>query len=152
MILRKAEEKDLWELATWFGSELEAIFWGGPHIRFPIQVEQLKKDIAWDKAVSYSLADNKELIGFAQIFDRFGFNHLGRVAISPIKRGQKLSFKLMELILDSTKATKKDHSLFVYEDNKAARRLYESYGFKIDTYPEGVEEKAGSLFMVKKHD
>ena len=150
MKLRKSEEEDLTILATWFNSQQEAIRWGGPKIRFPIDVKQLKEDLQWGFARSFSLVNGNEFLGFAQMFDRFGCNHLGRVAIHPAKRGKKLGHTLISLILDSNVGCHEDFSLFVYDDNPAAIKLYKNFNFKFQPYPEGLPTKKGSLFMVKK--
>ena len=149
MKLRKSEEIDLTTLSTWFNSQYEATRWGGPKIRYPIELAQLKEDLQWGTARSYSLVDNNELAGFAQMFDRFGFNHLGRVAIHPEKRGQKLGHRLVSSILELNHVAHKNFSLFVYEDNPAAIKLYQNLEFEFHPYPEGVPNKKGSLFMVK---
>lgn len=150
MKLRKSEEKDLTTLSTWFNSQYEATQWGGPMIRYPIDIIQLKEDLQWGTARSYSLVDKDELLGFAQVFDRFGFNHLGRVAIHPEKRGQKLGHKLVSLILELKNGIHKNFSLFVYEDNPAAIKLYQNLDFKFQPCPKELPTKKGSLFMVKR--
>ncbi len=150
MKLRKSEEIDLATLSTWFKSQHEAIRWGGPKIRYPIEFTQLKEDLQWGTARSYSLVDGNELLGFAQLFDRFGCNHLGRVAIHPEKRGKKLGHELVSSILELKNVMHKNFSLFVYEDNPAAIKLYQNFAFEFQPYPEGLPNKKGSLFMVKK--
>ena len=151
MNLRPATEHDLREISAWFLTESEAKSWGGPKIRFPFRLEQLKNDIEWDVADSFALVDKAgNLIGFAQIFNRFGCKHLGRIALSPKMRGRKLGYKLMASILKATDIDGVSFSLFVYKDNIPARRLYERIGFKVRAYPEGQPEIKGCLFMVKE--
>ena len=151
MKIRPANEQDLTELSGWFLTESEAKNWGGPSIHFPMCQEQLKIDIEWNVADSYALIDDyNNLLGFAQAFDKFGYKHLGRIAISPEMRGKKLGYKLMAALLNSTAVDGMSFSLFVYKDNIPARKLYDSLGFVGQAYPDGQPEIEGCLFMVKK--
>ena len=144
MKIRPANEQDLTELSGWFLTESEAKNWGGPSIHFPLSLEQLKIDIEWDVAQSYALVDEGgSLLGFAQVFDKFGCKHLGRIVVSPEMRGKKLGYKLMAALLTSASRDGVSFSLFVYEDNIPAKSLYESIGFEVRAYPEGKPEIKG---------
>ena len=152
MKIRSANEQDLAEIAGWFSTETEAKNWGGPSIHFPVILEQLKIDIQWDVADSYALIDESgNLLGFAQAFNKYGYKHLGRIAISPEMRGEKLGHKLMTALLNSIGNDDLSFSLFVHQDNIPAKNLYDSLGFEIQPYPEGKPEVKDSLFMVKKN-
>jgi ribosomal protein S18 acetylase RimI-like enzyme len=151
VIIRPANEQDLAELSGWFLTESEAKNWGGPSIHFPMSLEQLKIDIEWDVAQSYALVDEGgSLLGFSQVFDKFGCKHLGRIVVSPEMRGRKLGYKLMAALLDPVSQDGVNFSLFVYEDNIPAKSLYESIGFEVRAYPEGQPEIKDCIFMVKE--
>ena len=151
MKIRPANEQDLAELSGWFLTESEAKNWGGPSIHFPLSLEQLKIDIEWDVAQSFALVDEGgSLLGFAQVFDKFGCKHLGRIVVSPEMRGRKLGYKLMAALLNSASRDGVRFSLFVYEDNIPAKSLYENIGFKVRAYPEGQPEIKDCIFMVKE--
>ena len=151
MKIRPANEQDLAELSGWFLTESEVKNWGGPSIHFPLSLEQVKIDIEWDIAQSYALVDEGgSLFGFAQVFDKFGCKHLGRIVVSPEMRGRKLGYKLMAALLNSASKDGVSFSLFVYEDNIPAKSLYESIGFEIRAYPEGQPEIKDCVFMVKE--
>ena len=151
MKIRPANERDLAELSGWFLTESEAKNWGGPSIHFPLSLEQLKTDIEWDVAQSYALVDEGgSLLGFAQIFDKFGCKHLGRIVVSPGMRGRKLGYKLMAALLNSASQDGVNFSLFVYKDNIPAKSLYESIGFEVRAYPEGQPKIKDCIFMVKE--
>ena len=151
MKIRTANEQDLAELSGWFFTESDVKNWGGPAIRFPLNLDQLKIDIGWDAAESYALVDGRDnLLGFAQAFNKFGCKHLGRIALSPEMRGKKLGKNLMAALLKSAGAPGVCFSLFVYEDNIPAKRLYESIGFVTQKYPEDKPEIKGNIFMVKE--
>lgn len=55
----------------------------------------------------------------------------------------------MEALLDSVSETDSSFSLFVYDKNIPAKRLYERLGFEVRTYSEGRHEIKGCSFMVK---
>ena len=151
MKIRPANEQDLVELTGWFLTETEAKNWGGPSIHFPLSVEQLKIDIDWDVADSYSLIDEGgNLLGFAQVFNKFGNKHLARIVISPEMRGNKIGSEFMTTLLNSIGVDGVSFSLFVYEDNIPAKRLYDNLGFVVQPYPDGQPEIEGSKFMVKR--
>ena len=151
MKIRFANEQDLVVLASWFPTEKEAKNWGGPSIHFPISSKQLKIDIDWDTADSYALTDEAgRLIGFGQAFSKYGFRHLGRIALAPEMRGKKLSYSLMAALFESTGSEDMGFSLFVYEDNVSALKLYKHLGFVVQEFPDGKPEIKGCIFMVKK--
>ena len=151
MKFRPANEEDLAELSGWFLTESEARNWGGPPIHFPLSLEQLKIDIEWDVADSYALIDKDgNLLGFAQAFNKFGYKHLGRVVISPEMRGRKLGYKLMAALFNVAGTDGVSFSLFVYENNIPAKSLYESIGFVVQAYPEGIAQIEGCIFMVRE--
>ena len=150
MYLRQATENDLEKLSGWFSSKSEVKNWGGASIHLPLTLKQLKIDIEWNSAQSLALIDNNDLIGFAQFFDKFGFKHLGRIVVSPEMRGKRIGYTLMAALLDFAGTPEINFSLFVYEDNIPAKKLYESIGFKIRAYPEGEQESKERLFMVKE--
>lgn len=151
MKIRPANEQDLLELSGWFLTESEAKNWGGPSIHFPLSLEQLKIDIEWNIAHSYALVEKSgDLLGFAQVFNKFGCKHLGRIVVSPKMRGRKMGYKLMAVLLDSAGTNDVSFSLFVYTDNIPAKKLYESIGFEVRAYPEGRPEINDCIFMVKE--
>lgn len=148
---KPAGEQDLVELIGWFVTETDAKKWGGPSIHFPLTFDQVKIDIEWDVADSFSLiGENGNLLGFAQVFNKFGYKHLGRIVVSPKMRGRKLGYKLMAVLLNVVGKKDVNFSLFVYKDNIPAKRLYESIGFEAQAYPEGQSEIVNCIFMVKK--
>ncbi len=151
MYLRQATENDLKKLSGWFLSKSEVKNWGGASIHFPLILEQLKIGLEWNTAHSLALVGNHyDLIGFAQIFDKFCFKHLGRIIVSPEMRGKKIGYTLMTALLDPDGTTDVNFSLFVYEDNIAAKRLYENIGFKSRAYLKGQQKSKGRIFMIKE--
>ena len=151
MKIRPANDHDLMEVISWFLTETEVKSWGGPKIHFPLSLEQLKIDIEWDGADSYAFMDEiGNLLGFAQVLNKFGYKHLTRIAISPEMRGKKLGYELMTALLNSTIIDGVGFSLFVYKDNIAAKKLYDGLGFLVQEYPDEQQKIKGCSFMVKK--
>lgn len=137
-------------LSTWFLTKEEIQNWGGPLLRFPIILDQFKKDIGWDIVTSYSLLDNNELIGFVQVFDKFGYKHIGRVSIDPSKRGMGLGARLIKELFLEYKNCQKAFSLFVYKDNVIAKNMYEKLGFEICDESKEYCMKHNCYFMKSK--
>lgn len=153
MKIKQATEKDLSVISGWFSNKTEARNWGGPLIPFPLDLEELKIAISWHEANSYTfLNELDQVIGFAQVFHKFGYKHLGRITISPSLRGKGLGYELMETLINYTADNDLDYSLFVYDVNIPAKKLYERIGFEIHAYPEERERIEGCVFMVKKHN
>lgn len=151
MKVKQATKEDLSVISSWFSNKTEAINWGGPSIPFPLDLEELKIAISWDEADSYAFINEFDhVIGFAQVFYKFGYKHLGRITISPNLRGKGMGYELMDTLINSTIDNGLDYSLFVYNVNVPAKRLYENIGFEIHDYPEEREHIEGCLFMVKK--
>lgn len=151
MNIRVACEKDLVKILHWFHTEDEVIKWGGPLIHFPLDLEQLKVDIDWDFAESYAFVDGEDnLLGFSQVFNKFGYKHLGRIIIDPEKRGKKLAHKMLTAVQQIVGKGGHNLSLFVYEDNIPAKKLYEKMGFAVKPYPKGKKEIENCIFMVKE--
>ncbi len=150
MKIKQANEEDLSQISGWFSTEAEATRWGGPSIPFPLDLEKLKVAISWNDTDSYAFINQTgHLIGFAQVFHRFGYKHLGRIVISPNMRGKGIGYKLMNTLIESTANDGLDYSLFVYGNNSPAKKLYENLGFLAHDYPDKIDHIEGCLFMVK---
>ena len=67
-------------------------------------------------------------------------------------RGKKIGIKLMNALLESAKEDDLSFSLFVYDANPPAKRLYERLRFEEKNYPEERQEVNDYSFMVKEHN
>ncbi len=143
MQIRRAAEDDLIRVASWFSTAAEATRWGGPLIPFPLVLAELKVAMEWGAAEAYVL-EADELLGFAQVSDKFGYRHLSRIAIAPEMRGQGLGRELLQRLMQPAQS----YALFVYADNAPAIRLYQKLGFVSHAHPRDFVE--GCLFMVKR--
>ena len=147
MKLRKADTQDLARVASWFHSQAEATNWGGPRVSYPIELDNLVREIDWAGSEAHVLEDNGELLGFIQVMDNDGFNHICRVAIAPHRRGEGLGETLMKAYLEGTGAEGRKFSLRVYQNNLPAVNLYRKLGFRVaeEDRPPGN----GGLLMTK---
>ena len=149
MELILSQENDIEELSTWFKSKDEVKNWAGPTVHFPFTFDEFKKDIGWNIITSYSFFQDKELIGFIQLFDKFGSANIGRVAIKPNKRSMGFGVKLMESFFKQNINLSQEYSLFVYKDNITAINLYKKLGFKISSSSTKYEDENNCFFMKK---
>ena len=151
MKIKQATEEDLSVISGWFLNKTEAINWGGPSIPFPLDLEKLKLAINWDDSDSYAFINELDhVIGFARVFYKFGYKHLARITISPSLRGKGVGYELMDTLINFTEDNGLDYSLFVYNVNVPAKKIYKNIGFETHDYPKEREHIEGCLFMVKK--
>jgi ribosomal protein S18 acetylase RimI-like enzyme len=150
MKLLAAADHHLAELMGWFPDPASCRIWGGPDFRFPFTAETFRADAKFDGSPSFSLlGDAGELLGFGQYYLRAGRCHLARLAVSPQHRGLGCGeFMVRELCRRGAKELQTSHcSLFVYDYNTAAIRLYHRLGFAFEPYPEATPLPEGCLYM-----
>ncbi len=137
--------------------------WGGPGMSFrgrepkglnsQSQVSRLRTfaaELKLNELASFALANQHDLIGFGQYYARLERCHLGRLAINPTYRGQRMIDVLIELLVaDATaKLGYNQASLFVLETNTSAIKSYLRCGFEFRAYPEEIGLE-GCLYMTK---
>jgi ribosomal protein S18 acetylase RimI-like enzyme len=147
--MRTASEADLKEISRWFANRVELKVWGGPAMSYPIRFNRFKTEIQWGIADSYAFGAGTQILGFAQLFDRFGFNHIARVLIKPQARGKGWGLKLLIELMQAAPRPNHGFSLFVHESNDAAQKLYEKLGFGLHPPPKQRPFRQGYVFMVK---
>ncbi len=126
-------------VASWFCSEREVVQWGGPAVHFPLDHDQMQSMLAEGrirppKRRCWMAHRDSELVGHAQIaFDwRNGNANLGRVAIAPQRRGQRLARPMLQLVMEQALGIEDIErvALNVYAWNTAAIATYERLGFR----------------------
>jgi ribosomal protein S18 acetylase RimI-like enzyme len=150
MKLVEADIGHVRSLMTWFPDAPSVAIWGGPNFRFPFDEESFLKDMRWDDLASRALVDDAgELAAFGQYYDRIGRCHLGRLAVRPDRRGGGIGETLVRLMCaEGCRALNvTECSLFVYETNVRAVRLYERLGFQPTPYPEPSPDFDGIVYM-----
>jgi RimJ/RimL family protein N-acetyltransferase len=128
-------------LAAWFPTEAALIQWGGPRLTFPLDDAQMNAMLEETRSSPptrqcwMALFENS-LVGHAQLaFDwKNGNATLGRVAIAPEFRGQKLAAPMLNLVIEE--AFKYPPlirlELNVYSFNTPAIRTYLRLGFLVE--------------------
>ena len=88
-------------------------------------------------------------MGFGQVHIRSHRRHLSRLAVVPKYRGKGLGKKLVASIISIEKSkVDGEFSLFVYRNNRIARKCYERLGFIETNVPEDQAELEGCVYMV----
>ena len=138
MTLEPFAAKHFEELAGWFSDERELVLWGGPKVRFPLDVSQLRGMLskgppARPERLSYMARHAGAWVGHAQlVFDwRNELAVLARVAVAPAARGRGWALELVRTVVDQAFAREglARVELSVYPQNVAAWKTYERAGF-----------------------
>ena len=103
--------------------------WMGPKIPFPLTLQVLQ-----DLEGIFSIFDGQEFVGLIQKIRQEDSNlHIGRFFINPQKQGQGLGRqalrKFVSLVFENGDID--SISLNVFEENQAAKHLYQKEGFEI---------------------
>lgn len=151
MDLRTTTDADLEIVMTWIRNQEENRLWGGPGVRFPHTLKNIKADIKFDNRDTFSMVDHEnELCGLGQVLLKSPSRiHLARIIVSSRKRGMGYGKTLCSLLM--TKGIelygKHNFSLFVYDHNLPAVKTYRSLGFKPETPPAGSIKLDGATYM-----
>ena len=145
------------ELYHWFNSEKEISTWGGPGFKYPMSETDFIAVLRTAEIDSYWLVDAEgEKLGFGQFYPRLNRYHLGRLVVSPHQRGKGLGKALVRSLLElapqkiQLQGGKEEASLFVFRDNSAAVKCYQSLGFVKKTYPGPIPgDLDGCDYLVK---
>lgn len=151
MNLQRFDVAQLPELMQWFPDEVSLRTWGGPHCRHPFDERTFREDSKVDELPTWSLvASDGSLCAFGQYYLRVGRCHLGRLAVAPVWRGRGMGRRLVQELcrIGAPDLGTREFSLFVYDSNTVALRLYRSLGFVAVPYPEPSRGLEGMLYMV----
>jgi len=150
--LRTALKTDLEEVMSWFTHPRHWLLWAGPSMVMSHNLETFIKGLNQNQFQSYALIYNNETLGFGQIQLHKGVVHLGRLVISPKYRAQRLSYSLMNNLIDvamqQAEEPLKRVSLYVYKVNKIALRSYTAMGFVASSPPKGINAMKGCDYML----
>ena len=145
--LRKFDDDDVPELMRWIPDAEAADRWSGPFLRFPFTSESFREDLRLDQVDSWALVDRgDDLIGFGQVYERYGRNHLGRLVVHPDRRGGGFGHRLVAELMrkGAEHPGLAEYGLYVYPDNEAARRCYRAAGF-VDAEDPGRRDETRGL-------
>ena len=138
-VLEETVESDIDQLMKWFPDAEATRIWGGPAFRYPFNRHSFAEDIHWGRMATFSLRNpDAELAAFGQLYERIERINIARLVVNPALRQQGAGRRLIDSLMTVGKSMFdcSEFSLFVYRDNEAAARWYESLGFRIVDYPE----------------
>ena len=149
--MREATRSDIGQLMGWFETADATTRWAGPNFAFPFTRESFLRDLKWPAVHSYCLVNDEDtMVGFGQFYEKFGRNHLARIAVDPQARGHGHGVALVRGLAASAGELfpGRDTSLYVYLDNAAAIRCYRRAGFEDAAAPDEGESYKSCLFMI----
>lgn len=135
LTIRKGSAEDIDAIAA-----LEQECFASPWSR-----ESLYHDLAENQLSTYFVAELQgQIVGYVGIWAIMDEGHINNVAVSPSYRRQHIGSALIAAMLRSTEeAGIKSHTLEVRAGNRAAKGLYENYGFKKAGVRKGYYEDNG---------
>ena len=146
--LRRATSADAAIALAWSPTMEILHRWAGATARWPATPESFWEDINNADATSFALVgSDNQMLGFGQVRHREQkYGHLARVVISPAHRGQGLGRTLCSNLMREAPTLHPitAYSLFVYDDNTPAIRLYDSLGF----LPQGTHPQYPDLIWM----
>jgi ribosomal protein S18 acetylase RimI-like enzyme len=151
MEFRRFDPAHLPQLMAWFEDAAQVRTWGGPEFRFPFDARSFREDSKVDEISSWSLVAGDTLAAFGQCYPRIGRCHVGRVAVSPQRRGEGLGTRLIRDMSawGIAEFGARELSLFVNKDNPAAHRLYRRLGYRELPYPDPAFMPAAHYMVAK---
>ena len=154
MILRIATDEDLNTLISWIKDQGACRLWAGPHVRFPLTLQRLKKDIEFSEENTFVMVnDAGQPVGLGQLLEKEnGRIHMARVMVAPPQRAKGLGEMLCRLLIEEgiKRFGNVNFSLNVYSDNTTAVRLYQKLGFKPQPSPSDPSPDKDVIHMVLK--
>lgn len=152
MILRMAANVDLNTVFSWITDKEACRRWAGPHVRFPLTLQRLKKDIEFSEENTFVMVNEAgEPVGLGQLLEKEkGRIHMARVIVAPPQRAKGLGEILCRLLIEEgiKRFGNVFFSLNVYSENTTAVRLYQKLGFKPKASPLAPLRDEGVVYMV----
>ena len=148
MNFRPAVKADLKIVITWIPDAESCGVWAGSKVRFPLELEQLCRDVELDKTPTYSLEDADKLFALGQI--RMYENkrgHLARIVVNPSSRGSGIGRLFCEELINEAKRLNcRTISLNVNKGNSIAISLYKKLGFTVPSR-QPANSREGIVYM-----
>jgi RimJ/RimL family protein N-acetyltransferase len=153
--LREAVATDAGIIVRWFPDRVQALLWGGPDVPQVLTAEWLVEQFADASRKTYVLVDDAECLrgtyALREIAEESRL-HIGRFGVAPEMRGFGIGTRMLDMA--TALARRLGHrrlTLFVYDTNVDARRLYERYGFR-DVEPGfALENEEGRMALMEHH-
>lgn len=153
MKLVQATNSHFHDIMAWFSNERCLRVWGGPSFRYPFNEHSFIQDLQLDAMRSYCLVNQAgKTIAFGQIYQKLNRGHLARLVVAPEHRRLGYGEELIEQLMK--KATQlfscSEYSLYVTQDNVAARSCYRKFGFVEAATPHKNDPLSSFQFMIYK--
>lgn len=148
---RAACSTDAESIVSWFPTRAEAILWGGPDVPEPLTATWLAQQFETGSYWVWVDQGGSTIEGvFSLRFLEEGSARLGRFALSPSLRGQRLAKGLVEEIKTLARSLgAKQLSLGVYGSNRIARHIYDSIGFQVFGERIAKEDPSGVSYQMR---
>jgi GNAT superfamily N-acetyltransferase len=149
LIFRPAKSIDLPVVISWLRDAVDCRRWAGPGVTFPLTVESLCREISFTPDNSFSLDERDSLAGFGQLIRKTEHRlHTSRIIVAPQRRSNGLGRSLCRALIERTIELGYPRlSLYAYQDNPTAIKLYQSLGFLEKDKPEDDKRVEGTIYM-----
>jgi ribosomal protein S18 acetylase RimI-like enzyme len=150
--LRTAVPGDAGVVAAWFPTHKSAVSWGGSDVPANGVATWLANEYADASRRHFVLVDESgRICGSCAIRLRDARRmHVSQLAIAPAMRGLGLGRKLLDLVVAAARSAGAGKlTLFVYEENAEARRLYERYGFVVSPDERATVSPYGAMLPLE---
>lgn len=152
-----SEAQDYALLLSWLKDADEFTRWAGPSLAPAATAQALQASLQTVSYQSFSLlsdaSEQPQMLGFGQIQLWTSRAHLGRLIIAPEHRNNRLSYVLVNRLIEEAARQQPivSVSLFVNNDNVAAKTSYENLGFVPTAYPKSIIALPDCTFMTLKY-
>ena len=151
--LRTAIQADAKVIADWFPTHKSAVSWGGPDVPTNFVATWLANQYAGSSGRHFVLVDESGWIcGTCAVRSLKSLRnmHVSQIAIAPTMRRRGLGRELLDLVVILARSAGAGKlTLFVYEGNAEARRLYERYGFVISAEKRAKASPYGAILPME---
>ncbi|MGB6714591.1 MAG: GNAT family N-acetyltransferase [Candidatus Cybelea sp.] len=151
--LRTAIQADAKVIADWFPTHESAVSWGGPDVPTNFVATWLANQYAGSSGRHFVLVDESGWIcGTCAVrsLENPRRMHVSQLAVAPTMRGRGLGRRLLDLVVILARSAGAGKlTLFVYEGNAPARRLYERYGFVISANERAKASPYGAMLPME---
>jgi ribosomal protein S18 acetylase RimI-like enzyme len=122
------------EILRWVTFHEEARQWGGPGIRWPLDVSLFPAWHADPEIQPYVLYEGEELLGYGEVWvdSEEEEVELARLLVKPARRGQGVGQRLVNLLMEQAVLSGYPMAFMrVFPDNHAALACYHRAGFSL---------------------
>ena len=135
MHLIEFTEDDYPLLISWIPDEAFNFLWGGPLYRWPISVEQIRRQQVREGIKSFLLVSEQKKVGYIELCEESSDScRLSRILVAEASaRGKGYGQQLIKLAIEYAQNSLSTEmvTLVVFEHNERAIRCYKALGFQV---------------------